>query len=408
MKMKMWKRKSFIKTIKKSGYKLIASADFDKLEKEKITNALNYSLLLTQLEIKAIYVLEGIGKYKNKTTPDQEKAIALVNSVDYHKRAVLIMEELNKAYELLEKRTNKELSNLESEIKKSIIVISSLFIIFILTILLTIQSALKLKKETINQLKISVKNKTKKLNESLIFNKKITEELHELNISKDLFFSIIAHDLKGPFNSLIGFSTLLLEDPVVNENEELKESVQIIKNSSQNTFELLQNLLKWAQIQKGGLPFNREKIKISDTIYNVLKVLSYQSIHKKIEIKTTLLDPDLIVYADKDMLNTILRNLISNAIKYSHENGTIEILCEKTSNAVNISISDNGTGISKEGVTKLFNYKYAQKTTGTNGEKGTGLGLILSKDFIQKHNGIIWVESELDKGSRFIFTLPDY
>ena len=239
------------------------------------------------------------------------------------------MEELNKAYELLEKRTNKELSNLESEIKKSIIVISFLFIVFILTILLTIQSALKLKKETINQLKISVKNKTKKLNESLIFNKKITEELHELNISKDLFFSIIAHDLKGPFNSLIGFSTLLLEDPVVNENEELKESVQIIKNSSQNTFELLQNLLKWAQIQKGGLPFNREKIKISDTIYNVLKVLSYQSIHKKIEIKTTLLDPDLIVYADKDMLNTILRNLISNAIKYSHENGTIEILCEK-------------------------------------------------------------------------------
>ena len=398
----------FIKTIKKSGYKLIASADFDKLEKEKITNALNYSLLLTQLEIKAIYVLEGIGKYNNKTTQDQEKAIALVNSVDYHKRAVLIMEELNKAYELLEKRTNKELSNLESEIKKSIIVISFLFIVFILTILLTIQSALKLKKETINQLKISVKNKTKKLNESLIFNKKITEELHELNISKDLFFSIIAHDLKGPFNSLIGFSTLLLEDPVVNENEELKESVQIIKNSSQNTFELLQNLLKWAQIQKGGLPFNREKIKISDTIYNVLKVLSYQSIHKKIEIKTTLLDPDLIVYADKDMLNTILRNLISNAIKYSHENGTIEILCEKKSNAVNITISDNGTGISKEGVTKLFNYKYAQKTTGTNGEKGTGLGLILSKDFIQKHNGIIWVESELDKGSRFIFTLPDY
>ena len=171
---------------------------------------------------------------------------------------------------------------------------------------------------------------------------------------------------------------------------------------------MLQNLLKWAQIQKGGLPFNREKIKISDTIYNVLKVLSYQSIHKKIEIKTTLLDPDLIVYADKDMLNTILRNLISNAIKYSHENGTIEILCEKKSNAVNITISDNGTGISKEGVTKLFNYKYAQKTTGTNGEKGTGLGLILSKDFIQKHNGIIWVESELDKGSRFIFTLPDY
>ncbi len=398
----------FIKKIKKSGSKLIASANFDNLEKKKITNALNYSLLLTQLEIKTIYILEGKGKHTLETDLNQRKAIDLINSVDYHKRVVLIMEELNKAYELLEIRTTKELSTLESEIKKSIIIISFLLFIFILTTLLTIKSALKLKKETINQLKISVKNKTKKLNESLIFNKKITEELHELNISKDLFFSIIAHDLKGPFNSLIGFSTLLLEDPVINENEELKESVQIIKNSSQNTFELLQNLLKWAQIQKGGLPFNREKIKISDVIYNVLKVLSYQSIQKKIEIKTVIADPDLMVYADKDMLNTILRNLISNAIKYSYKNGTIEITCEKINNVVNISVSDNGAGISKKSVTKLFNYKYAQKTTGTNGEKGTGLGLILSKDFIQKHNGTIWVESELDKGSRFTFTLPDF
>ena len=174
------------------------------------------------------------------------------------------MGELNKAYELLEKRSTKELSTLEGEIKRSIIIISFLLFLITVTILLTIQSALQLKKQTINQLKISVKNKTKKLNESLIFNKKIAEELQELNASKDLFFSIIAHDLKGPFNSLIGFSNLLLEDPVVNENEELKENVQIIKNSSQNTFELLQNLLNWAQIQKGNLPFNREKIKISD------------------------------------------------------------------------------------------------------------------------------------------------
>ena len=288
-----------------------------------------------------------------------------------------------------------------------IIIISFLLFVITVTILLTIQSALQLKKQTINQLKISVKNKTKKLNESLIFNKKIAEELQELNASKDLFFSIIAHDLKGPFNSLIGFSNLLLEDPVVNENEELKENVQIIKNSSQNTFELLQNLLNWAQIQKGNLPFNREKIKISDVINNVLKILSHQLIQKKIEIKTIIKDTDLIVYADKEMLNTILRNLISNASKYSYKNGTIEIKCEKINNAINVSISDNGTRISKESVDKLFNYKYSQKTTGTEGEKGTGLGLILSKDFIQKHNGTIWVKSELTLGSQFIFTLPD-
>ena len=399
----------FIKKIKSSGSKLIASAKLDKLEKEKVSNALNYSLLLTQLEIEAIYILEGIdkGNKTDKIIPNQKKAIDLLNSVDYHKRIVLIMEELNKAYELLEKRSTKELSTLESEIKRSIVIISFLLFAITVTILLTIQSALQLKKQTINQLKISVKNKTKKLNESLIFNKKIAEELQELNASKDLFFSIIAHDLKGPFNSLIGFSNLLLEDPVVNENEELKENVQIIKNSSQNTFELLQNLLNWAQIQKGNLPFNREKIKISDVINNVLKILSHQLIQKKIEIKTIIKDTDLIVYADKEMLNTILRNLISNAIKYSYKNGTIEIKCEKINNAINVSVSDNGTGISKESVDKLFNYKYSQKTTGTEGEKGTGLGLILSKDFIQKHNGTIWVKSELTLGSQFIFTLPD-
>ena len=136
-------------------------------------------------------------------------------------------------------------------------------------------------------------------------------------------------------------------------------------------------------------------------------MLSYQSIQKKIEIKTVIADPDLMVYADKDMLNTILRNLISNAINYSYKNGTIEIKCEKINNAINVSVSDNGTGISKESVDKLFNYKYSQKTTGTEGEKGTGLGLILSKDFIQKHNGTIWVKSELTLGSQFIFTLPD-
>ncbi|MBJ7882016.1 sensor histidine kinase [Gelidibacter salicanalis] len=400
----------FIKTIKKSGSQLIATAKLDTLEKERISNALNYSLLLTQLEIEALHVLEEAPTSLNtlEAVPNQTKAIDLVNSEDYHKRVILIMKELNKAYALLETRTTKELSTLESEIKKSIIIISVLLFIIILTIVVIIQSALQLKKGTIDQLQISVQNKTKKLNESLMINREITKDLQTLNISKDLFFSIIAHDLKGPFNSLIGFSTLLLDDPVVNEHEELKESVQIIKSSSQNTFELLQNLLNWAQIQKGNLPFTRENLKIDDIVNNVLKVLSYQSMHKNIEIKTIIPDGPILVYADKDMLSTILRNLISNAIKYSHKNGTIEIICEKTTNAVNIIISDTGIGIPEERIKKLFDFQYVQKTRGTQGEKGTGLGLILTKDFIQRHHGAIWVESELGKGSKFTFTLPDF
>ena len=398
----------FIKSIKKSSSNLIMDADFAAEEKLSIIKAFAYSLSLTNFEIKAFATLEGLNNEKNTIdgVPNQIKAMEMVNSEYYHRQVILIMKELNKAYNLLEIRTNRDLNNLQSKISNRIILLSIIFVIIILNLLLIIYSSINLKKETINQLKISVETKTKELNESVILNKKIAHDLSELNASKDLFFSIIAHDLKGPFNSLIGFSNLLVDQIKIREYEESLESVEIIKTISKNTLDLLQDLLLWAQMQKGDLQFKRENVRILDVINDVLKVESFQSMYKKIEIKTIMSNNNLMAYVDKNMLSIILRNLISNAIKYSYLNGKIEIKCSVEANDIKICVSDIGIGIPKERFKRLFNYEHHHKTLGTIGEKGTGLGLILSENFVKKHNGIIWVESEIGKGSSFIFTLP--
>ena len=388
------KQPPFAKSIKKSANDLIKDANFDAQEEQAILKALNYSLELTSIEIQSFNTLEGQKGYTATDDADenQKNAIAMVNSDYYHNQVILIMEHLNEAYDQLEIRSNKNINDLNATINSKIIVVSIIFFFLLIGVLLIIYDTLHLKKETINQLRDSVEQKTK--------------ELTELNKSKDLFFSIIAHDLKGPFNSLIGFSNLMFDEVKISKNQELMESAEIIKNVSENTFELLQNLLEWAQMQSGRLQFNRENTNITELIQKVLKISSIQSMQKNIEIKTVIPDKDVMVFADNNMIRTVLRNLISNAIKYSHENGTIDVNCSIEKNRILISVADHGVGISKENIDRLFNLKYAQKTLGTSGEKGTGLGLILVKDFVTRHHGDIWVESELGKGSTFIFTIP--
>ncbi|MFD1615315.1 sensor histidine kinase [Gelatiniphilus marinus] len=387
------KQPPFAKSIKKSARELIKESDFDPKEEEAIMRALNNSLALTRIEIEAFTTLDG--QHGDKIIDEQEnqkKAINMVNSEHYHKQVILIMEDLNKAYEWLETRTNKNINALNAKISGKIILVSIIFFFLLIGILLIIYDTLNLKKDTINQLQDSVEKKTK--------------ELRDLNTSKDLFFSIIAHDLKGPFNSLIGFSNLMFDEVKASKNKELLDTVNIIKKASENTFELLQNLLEWAQMQSGRIKFNREYVSLNKILDQVLNISTIQSRQKNIEIITAVSHTCFMVFVDRNMIRTVLRNLISNAIKYSHENGTIKVSCIIEDDTVKVSVSDNGVGISQENVDRLFKLKYSQKTLGTYGEKGTGLGLILVKDFIDKHNGKIWVESELGKGSTFIFTIP--
>jgi len=242
--------------------------------------------------------------------------------------------------------------------------------------------------------------------------KRMEEVLHKSeaslkasNAAKDKFFSIIAHDLKSPFNSILGLSEYLVEQVHERKIKEFEKIADTIKTSARNTFELLTNLLEWSRSQTGKLEFCPEHFELTKTIEQVIKLANDAARQKSITISHDL-PKDIIVYADKHMLETVLRNLVTNAIKYSHVGGLIEIKIEPYPEKCVVTISDNGVGIPKEAINKLFNIGATFSTRGTRNEHGTGLGLIICQEFIEKHNGKIWVESEVGKGSDFRFSIP--
>jgi PAS domain S-box-containing protein len=230
-------------------------------------------------------------------------------------------------------------------------------------------------------------------------------QLRELNSTKDKLFSIIAHDLRSPFNAILGLSELLIKNIKDIEVAKSEKYLEIINSSAQNTLVLLDNLLDWAKAQTGEKYYNPEKTNLSAIISEILGVSKSIAKIKNISLNCIQTD-DVEVYGDVNMLNTILRNLISNAIKYSHSNGEIAISAVRNKNNIEITVSDNGVGMSEEARNKLFEIDANITTIGTANEKGSGLGLILCKEFVEKHGGEIWVKSELGKGSSFLFSLP--
>ncbi len=231
--------------------------------------------------------------------------------------------------------------------------------------------------------------------------------LIELNAAKDKFFSIIGHDLKSPFNSIIGFSSILMEKVKNKDIKGIEGYSNLIFNSSNKAMDLLMNLMEWSRSQTGMMELNPEHFDMVDCI-NKKTVLYYEiASQKSISIKN-ILPHNISVFADNDMVSTVLRNLISNAIKFTKPGGEIIVSAIEKQNEIIISVSDNGVGISKKNIEKLFRIDQSYSTTGTNMETGTGLGLILCKEFVEKHNGKIWVESEEERGSTFYFTLPHY
>jgi len=234
--------------------------------------------------------------------------------------------------------------------------------------------------------------------------------LKALNATKDKFFSIIAHDLKSPFNSIIGFSNLLSREIHENDYQGVEKYAMIIQHSSQRAMNLLMNLLEWARSQTGKMEFNPEKVDVSEQVQEVIHLLKDSAQYKSISIDTDV-EPNTLVLADKSMVATILRNLLSNAIKFTRPGGEIVISTQQEKDHCKVTVADNGVGIKKEALDKLFRIDESYSTVGTHDEVGTGLGLILCKDFVDKHNGKIWVESKRDipgekSGSQFHFTLP--
>jgi PAS domain S-box-containing protein len=231
------------------------------------------------------------------------------------------------------------------------------------------------------------------------------EELHKLNATKSKFFSIIAHDLKSPFNSIMGFSEILVTQSRKKNYNDVVKYAEIILLSSRRAINLLTNLMEWARTQTGQIKFCPKRFDLTAFMLEATQMFDDIAGQKKIEIKKEIRE-GASVFADQEMVNTVLRNLISNAIKFTKPGGKITISVQEEKNECIVAVKDNGIGIPNAQINKLFRIDKSYSTRGTANETGTGLGLILCKEFVEKHHGKIWVESEERKGSTFYFTLP--
>lgn len=235
--------------------------------------------------------------------------------------------------------------------------------------------------------------------------KESERRLRELNFTKDKFFSIIAHDLRSPFSSIMGFSNILACQIMEHDYEGVEKYAEIIQQSSQRAMDLLSNLLEWSRSQTGMIQFNPEFFELRRLISEIIVLFNDASRQKSINI-TIQGSRNFPVVADRAMISTVLRNLISNAIKFTFPGGTVNISAEQKDHEITIAIQDNGVGIGKEVLEKLFRINETNSTSGTENERGTGLGLLLCKDFVEKHSGKIWVKSKKNAGSTFFFSLP--
>lgn len=234
---------------------------------------------------------------------------------------------------------------------------------------------------------------------------KSSKQLAELNATKDKFLSVIAHDLKSPFNAIIGFTKLLMNNHREYSETQKDEFLRIVYNSSENTYRLIENLLEWARSQSGRIEFNPQLHDLQTVLAENILLLMSQAEQKNISLKFDQKTEGRI-YADLNMLNSVLRNLISNAIKFTPKGGEVYVGAEKKSDAFSVYVKDSGIGIDKETQNKLFNISEKVSSEGTEHEKGTGLGLILCRDFMLKHGGSISVNSKIGEGSVFSITFP--
>jgi len=230
-------------------------------------------------------------------------------------------------------------------------------------------------------------------------------QLTELNATKDKFFSIIAHDLKNPFNTIVGLSDYLVNNIGKKDSKSFDKMIHLIHGASKNGYKLLENLLEWASIQIDRIEVDLHKIKLYDIVLESKYTVDNLAEKKNINIEIQV-NEDIYILADINMMKAVVRNLLSNAIKFTNINGKIKVSANIENDMISLSIKDNGVGISDQDLDKLFKIEHIHKTTGTEKETGTGLGLLLCKEFVERNNGKINVKSELDKGSEFTVIIP--
>ncbi len=232
------------------------------------------------------------------------------------------------------------------------------------------------------------------------------ELLLALNAEKDKFFSIIAHDLRGPLSAFVAATQIITEEIQTMSIAEIKDITGSMKISATNIYNLLENLLEWSRLKRGGMDFVPEKLNLKKKIDECISVLSESARKKHIKISVSI-DDGVVIFADNHMFDTLIRNLVSNALKFTPQGGKVNVSALNNSEkSIEVKITDSGIGMTPELKNKLFHLSEKTSRKGTEGEPSTGIGLLLSKEFIEKHGGKIWVESEQDKGSVFTFTLP--
>lgn len=231
------------------------------------------------------------------------------------------------------------------------------------------------------------------------------DELKSANETKDKFFGIIAHDLRNPFNSLLGLSELIIENIENNDAEKALYLSKHLNQTANSAYELLENLLTWSQCQSKKIHYNPKDLSLKTIFDHSVSLLLGAAKLKDITLKSNL-SQDIMVYADNDMLLTIIRNLVTNAIKFSNGNDTITLDAFMDSQRITAVVADTGIGMNEKTLQGLFSITGKTKSQGTANEPGTGLGLYLCKEFVEKHGGTIWVESTENVGSKFYFTLP--
>jgi PAS domain S-box-containing protein len=233
--------------------------------------------------------------------------------------------------------------------------------------------------------------------------KEINTELTESNKTKDKFFSIISHDLRGPLSGLMQLLEILADEYNSLEEQEKFKLISEAATSAKKTYNLMENLLEWSRVQSGKMEYQPERINLIQLINDVISLYNQNIKNKKINLEMRM-GKNISVFTDKKIIQTVLRNLISNAIKFTYPNGTISITAEKNHDFVIMKIRDTGVGISEE--KNLFRLDVSHSTKGTEDESGTGLGLILCKELVERQGGKIWIESKINEGSTFYFTIP--
>lgn len=372
----------------------------------EVAGQINFKYQLNKCYFNLSDVYDQLGDYKNSI--DYFKLYIEGKEKIYSEESKQTIAELQAKYQVEKKDKENERLRHGDQLSKVQIRNQQLVIGFVLFILLGLFITVVVFHSRYQQnqkLNVQLSIKNKEIEEQQTKLGKLNIDLKEANDTKDKFFSIVAHDLKNPFNALLVLTGLLLDDYDKFTEDERKQFIYQIKTSSENTFTLLQNLLDWASTQTGKTILVKEKVDISKISHETVSLVTPAAKNKEIQIVNDIPD-DTFAYADKNMVSTVLLNLVSNAIKFTPVNGKVELHTLHKNHHVEIKVADSGIGISKENQDKLFRLDHKFQREGTSKEKGTGLGLILCKEFVEKNNGEIWVESTEGKGSDFNFSLP--